>query len=128
KKLSAPKARVLRGGNILELEASQICCGDILILEAGDYVPADCRIIQASQLSADEAILTGESLPVNKAAVPVSGSAILAERKNMLFASTAVATGTARAVVTATGMNSEIGHIARLLEAAGAARTPLQDK
>ncbi len=128
KKLSAPKARVLRGGNILELEASQICCGDILILEAGDYVPADCRIIQASQLSADEAILTGESLPVNKDAVPVSGSAILAERKNMLFASTAVATGTARAVVTATGMNSEIGHIARLLEAAGAARTPLQDK
>lgn len=128
KKLSAPKARVLRGGNILELEASEICCGDILILEAGDYVPADCRLIQASQLSADEAILTGESLPVNKDAAPVSGSAILAERRNMLFASTAVATGTARAVVTATGMNSEIGHIAGLLEAAGAAKTPLQDK
>lgn len=128
KKLSAPKARVLRGGNILELGASEICCGDILILEAGDYVPADCRIIHASQLSADEAILTGESLPVNKDAVPVSGSAILAERRNMLFASTAVATGTARAVVTATGMNSEIGHIARLLEAAGTAKTPLQGK
>ncbi len=128
KKLSAPKARVLRGGNILELEASEICCGDILILEAGDYVPADCRLIQASQLSADEAILTGESLPVNKDANPVSANAILAERKNMLFASTAVATGTARAVVTATGMNTEIGHIAGLLEAAGAAKTPLQGK
>ncbi len=128
KKLSAPKARVLRGGNILELEASEICCGDILILEAGDYVPADCRIIHASQLSADEAILTGESLPVNKDAAPVSGSAILAERRNMLFASTAVATGTARAVVTATGMNTEIGHIARLLETAGMSQTPLQEK
>lgn len=128
KKLSAPKARVLRGGNILELEAAEICCGDILVLEAGDYVPADCRIIHASQLSADEAILTGESLPVNKDDIPVSSSTILAERRNMLFASTAVATGTARAVVTATGMNSEIGHIARLLEAAGAVKTPLQDK
>lgn len=128
KKLSAPKARVLRDANILELEASEICPGDILVLEAGDYVPADCRIIQASQLSADEAILTGESLPVNKDAAPVSDSAILAERRNMLFASTAVATGTARAVVTATGMHSEIGHIARLLETADMSRTPLQEK
>lgn len=129
KKLSAPKARVLREGNILEVSASEICPGDILVLEAGDYVPADCRIIQASQLSADEAILTGESLPIKKDTVPVASNAILAERHNMLFASTAVTTGSARAVVTAAGMNTEIGHIAGLLETAGAVKTtPLQEK
>ncbi|MGE0633049.1 MAG: cation-translocating P-type ATPase, partial [Pseudobdellovibrionaceae bacterium] len=128
KKLSAPKARVLRDGNILEVMGSDLCPGDILILEAGDYVPADCRIIQASQLSADEAILTGESLPVVKAAHPVSESSTLADRKNMLFASTAVTTGTARAVVTATNMNTEIGRIAGLLDASISAKTPLQAK
>ncbi|MDZ4084231.1 MAG: cation-translocating P-type ATPase [Bdellovibrionales bacterium] len=128
KKLSAPKARVLRDGNILEVMGSDLCPGDILILEAGDYVPADCRIIQASQLSADEAILTGESLPVVKAANPVSESAALADRKNMLFASTAVTTGTAKAVVTATNMKTEIGRIAGLLDASISAKTPLQLK
>ncbi|MDI1229285.1 MAG: cation-translocating P-type ATPase [bacterium] len=128
KKLSAPKARVLRDGNILEVSASELCPGDILVLEAGDYVPADCRVILASQLSADEAILTGESLPVNKESTPVSGNTILAERRNMLFGSTAIATGTARAVVTATGMNTEIGHIARLLGTVGISKTPLQEK
>ncbi|MBK9324245.1 MAG: HAD-IC family P-type ATPase [Bdellovibrionaceae bacterium] len=128
KKLSAPKARVLRDGNILEVMGSDLCPGDILILEAGDYVPADCRIIQASQLSADEAILTGESLPVVKATHPVSESSTLADRKNMLFASTAVTTGTARAVVTATNMNTEIGRIAGLLDASISAKTPLQAK
>lgn len=128
KKLSAPKARALRDGNILNVMGSDLCPGDILILEAGDYVPADCRIIQASQLSADEAILTGESLPVVKAVHPVSESATLADRKNMLFASTAVTTGTARAVVTATNMNTEIGRIAGLLDASIPAKTPLQAK
>jgi Ca2+-transporting ATPase len=128
KKLSAPKARVLRDGNILEVMGSELCPGDILILEAGDYVPADCRIVQASQLSADEAILTGESLPVAKTASLISDNATLADRKNMLFASTAVTTGTARAVVTATNMNTEIGRIAGLLEASGPAKTPLQVK
>jgi Ca2+-transporting ATPase len=128
KKLSAPKARVLRDGNILEVLGSEICPGDILVLEAGDYVPADCRIVQASQLSADEAILTGESLPVNKMASPVLDNAVLADRKNMLFASTAVTTGSARAVVTATNMNTEIGRIAGLLEISNISKTPLQSK
>jgi Ca2+-transporting ATPase len=128
KKLSAPKARVLRDGNILEVMGSDLCPGDILILEAGDYVPADCRIIQASQLSADEAILTGESLPVAKTAHPVAENSTLADRRNMLFASTAVTTGTARAVVTATNMTTEIGRIAGLLDASISAKTPLQVK
>lgn len=128
KKLSAPKARVLRDGNILEVMGAEICPGDILILEAGDYVPADCRVIQASQLSADEAILTGESLPINKVVNPVVDSAVLADRKNMLFASTAVTTGTARAVVTATNKHTEIGRIAGLLEVSTTSKTPLQSK
>lgn len=128
KKLSAPRARVLRAGNIVELDAADICVGDILVLEAGDYVAADCRVIQASQLSAEEAVLTGESLPVNKDTGVVATQALLAERHNMLFASTAIATGAARAVVTATGMNTEMGHIAGMLEAAVASQTPLQER
>ncbi|TAL31856.1 MAG: cation-translocating P-type ATPase [Alphaproteobacteria bacterium] len=128
KKLSAPRARVLRSGNITEIAASDICIGDILVLEAGDYVAADSRIIHSSQLSVDEAILTGESLPVEKKASAVSANASLAERRNMLFASTAVATGSARAVVTAIGMQSEIGRIAGMLEADVKSTTPLQER
>jgi len=126
KKLSAPRARVLRETNICDIAASEIVPGDILVLEAGDYIPADCRIIISSQLSADEAVLTGESLPVDKDVRPVSGAAILGERRNMLFAGSAVATGTARAIVTATGMGTEIGHIAGMLESADKSQTPLQ--
>lgn len=128
KKLSAPHARVIRGGSIQEIPAADVCLGEILVFEAGDYVSADCRVIQASQLSADEAILTGESLPVNKDTVPVETSAPLGERKCMLFAGTAVATGTARAVVTAIGMNTEIGRIAGILESTDIAKTPLQGR
>lgn len=128
KKLSAPHARVIREGSIQEIPAADVCLGEILVFEAGDYVPADCRIIQANQLSADEAILTGESLPVNKDLAPVETSAPLGERKCMLFASTAIATGTARAVVTATGMNTEIGRIAGILESTEVAATPLQGR
>ncbi|OQW47468.1 MAG: hypothetical protein A4S09_15210 [Proteobacteria bacterium SG_bin7] len=114
KKLSAPRARVMRDGNVLEILASIVCPGDILVLEAGDYVAADGRILQANQLSADESILTGESLPVNKII------------DNKIFAGTVVTTGTARAEVTATGMNTEMGHIARMLEGTKLTQTPLQ--
>lgn len=126
KNLSAPKAKVLRDGIVKEITASEVCIGDLLVLEAGDYVPADARIIQASQLSAEEAVLTGESLPVNKLIQELSENSMLAERKNMLFASTAVATGSAKAVVTAVGMESEIGRIAGLLDSAKMPKTPLQ--
>lgn len=128
KKLSAPKARVLRGGNVLEVIGSEIYPGDILILEAGDFVPADCRLFQASQFSTDEAVLTGESLPVSKTLNPVLANSVLGDRKNMIFASTMVTTGTAKAVVTATNMNTEIGRIAGLLDASVLAKTPLQSK
>lgn len=128
KNLSAPKAKVLRNGSVQEVAATEVCLGDVLVLEAGDYVPADARIVQASQLSAEEAVLTGESLPVNKSTTELPESSMLAERKNMLFASTAIATGSARAVVTATGMGSEIGRIASLLDAAEMPKTPLQER
>lgn len=128
KKLSAPRARIIREGNIQEVPAGDVCLGDILAFEAGDYVSADCRVIQANQLSADEAILTGESLPTNKESFPVAIAALLGERKNMLFAGTAITTGTARAVVTATGMSTEVGQIAGMLESTEIGKTPLQGR
>ncbi|MBI2707338.1 MAG: cation-translocating P-type ATPase [Proteobacteria bacterium] len=128
KKLSTPLARVIREGSIQEVSAADVCLGDILVFEAGDYVPADCRVIQANQLSADEAILTGESLPTNKESFPVAKTTLLGERKNMLFAGTAITTGTARAVVTATGMNTEMGQIAEMLESTEVGKTPLQGR
>ncbi|MEK6624773.1 MAG: HAD-IC family P-type ATPase, partial [Bdellovibrionota bacterium] len=126
KDLSAPQAKVLRDGEVIKIMASDVCMGDILVLEAGDYVPADARIIQASQLSTNEAVLTGESLPISKNISALSQSTTLAERENMLFASTAIATGSTKAIVTAIGMESEIGKIARLLDVAEIPKTALQ--
>lgn len=126
KKMSAPKGRVVRDGKIHEIPADQIVPGDILFLEAGDFVAADARLIEARQVSADEAVLTGESLPVAKAISPVVYDTVVADRKNMLFAGTAVATGTARAIVTTTGLETEIGKIASLLKDTDKAATPLQ--
>ena len=85
KNLSAPRAKVLRDGIVKDVKASDICRGDVLVLEAGDYVPADARIVQASQLSAEEAVLTGESLPVNKFTQELPESSMLAERKKHAF-------------------------------------------
>lgn len=127
KNLSAPKAKVLRESDIIEIAASDVCLGDILMLEAGDYVSADSRILQANQLSSDEAVLTGESLPVKKEISLFPPSTILAERKNMLFSSTAITTGSARAIVTAIGMESEIGKIAGLIDSTELRKTPLQE-
>lgn len=128
KKMSAPSARALRDGVVVQIPAAEICLGDVLILEAGDYVPADAHIIIANQLSADESILTGESMPVAKSPNTVSQEAPLSERSDMLFSGTAVTTGSARAIVTATGMNTEMGHIAALLKTADQEQTPLQKR
>lgn len=128
KKLSAPKGRVIRDGHIVELLAAEVCPGDILILEGGDYVSADARLIESSQLLVDEAILTGESLPVDKLTGALEESVILADRKNMLFASTAITTGSAKAIVTATSMSTEIGRIAKMIESAQVTQTPIQIK
>lgn len=126
KKLAAPRTRVLRNREVFEIASDQVVPGDVLVFEAGDYVSADARLLAAAQLSVDEAVLTGESLPVNKSLHPVAAGAAMGDRASMIFAGTAISTGSGRAVVTATGMNSEIGRIAGLLEGEAKVETPLQ--
>jgi P-type Ca2+ transporter type 2C len=128
KQLSSPHARVLRDGAVRAVQAEDVCPGDVLVLESGDLVAADARVLVASQLSTGEAMLTGESLPVEKTVDAVDPAAALAERTTMLFAGTTVETGSGRAVVTATGMSTEIGRIAGLLGKAESGPTPLQGR
>ncbi|AXE64937.1 carbonate dehydratase [Hyphomonas sp. CACIAM 19H1] len=121
----SPHASVLRGGHRLTVEGEALVPGDIVLLEAGDKVPADLRVIQANNLQVQEAILTGESLPVSKQIEPVAADVPLGDRKSMLFSGTLVASGTARGVVTATGKNTEIGRISGLLGDVQTLSTPL---
>src|SRR4030043_49108 len=128
KKLTAPKARVVRDGQEVIIPAKEIVPGDILVLESGDQVPADARIIEAIELKASEAVLTGESAPVNKDVAPVKSDAGISERRNTLFTATHVVYGRGRAVVTTTGMNTEFGKIAEMVQSAEGEETPLQKK
>ena len=127
--LSAPHARVLRDGKELRIEAVELVPGDIIHLEAGDFIPADARLLQSSSLKSEESALTGESVPSEKDADTVlpAGSAI-GDRTNMVFSGCSITYGTAVAVVTATGMQTEMGKIANLLEQAKETQTPLQIK
>ena len=127
-KLTLPKARVLREGNIETIDSKDIVPGDILQLEAGDYVVADARIVEAYQLTCNESVLTGESMPVDKNAEKIEASTNLAERSNMLFASTAINAGSAKAIVVAIGMQTQIGHIAGLMKETENEITPLQKR
>lgn len=127
KKMLALKATVRRDGNIQELPAEQLVPGDVVILEAGNKIPADGRIIMANALEVDESSLTGESVPVSKQeAALIDKPAPLAERSNMLYLNNAITRGRAEIVVTATGMNTEIGRLATLLAQAEDGATPLQ--
>jgi Ca2+-transporting ATPase len=128
KKLTAPKARVMRDGEETIIPAKEIVPGDILVLESGDQVPADARILEAIELKANEAVLTGESAPVNKDVAPVKSDAGISERRNTLFTATHVVYGRGRAVVTTTGMNTEFGKIAEMVQTAEEEETPLQKK
>jgi Ca2+-transporting ATPase len=128
KKLTAPKARVIRDGQEIIIPAKEIVPGDILALESGDHVPADARIIEAIELKANEAILTGESAPVNKNVAPVKSDAPISERRNTLFTATHIVYGRGKAVVTTTGMNTEFGKIAEMVQTAEEEETPLQKK
>jgi len=128
-KLSAPLARVVRDGDAQRLETDRLVPGDIILLEAGDLVPADARILDCGGLKVDESALTGESVPVDKTA----GDALpedtpLGDRTNCLLSSTVVTVGRATAVVTATGMDTEVGRIAGLLRDEADSTTPLQRK
>ncbi|MGH8659193.1 MAG: cation-translocating P-type ATPase [Gammaproteobacteria bacterium] len=127
KKLAAPTAIVLRDGQEEQIAARELVPGDVLLLAAGDRVPGDARLMEAINVMLDESSLTGESLPVEKRSEELPGEAMLADRSNMLYAGTALTHGRARALVVATGTNTELGKIRSLLEAVEARKTPLQE-
>jgi P-type Ca2+ transporter type 2C len=126
--LTAPRATVIRDGRRVEVAAATVVPGDLLVLEAGDIVAADARLIEAHLLSTNEAALTGESAPVEKRTTPAPADAPLAERFDSVFMGTSVAAGAARAEVVATGMRTELGRIAHLLSGATDTTTPLQTR
>jgi Ca2+-transporting ATPase len=129
KTLSSPHAKVIRDGREVIAEASNIVPGDIILVEAGDFVPADARIIESSSLKSDESALTGESVPSEKDAhAKVNEDSPLGDRHNMLYSGCVITYGRGRAVVTATGMETEIGKIANLLESESDEVTPLQKR
>jgi P-type Ca2+ transporter type 2C len=120
-------ARVRRDGEAIEVDAEELVPGDVVLVEAGNRVPADCRVWLAATLEIEEAALTGESLPVSKDAEPVAGDDVpLGDRTCMAFMNTAVTRGRGELVVTTTGMDTEIGHIAHLLAGTTSDKTPLQ--
>lgn len=125
-KLAAPKARVRRSDEVNQVPAEEIVPGDILALEAGDKVPADARLLNASNLAVNESLLTGESMPVDKHTDTLSGEVPVADRKNMMHMGTTVTYGRATAVVTHTGMQTEIGRIADAIKQVVPEPTPLQ--
>jgi magnesium-transporting ATPase (P-type) len=126
RRLATQKARVVRGGHELVMDAREIVPGDIVLLEAGDAVAADARLLDGPALQIAEAALTGESVPVTKDRCPLAPDTPLADRRNMVYAGTHVTAGRARVVVVATGSATEIGHIAALAEQAERPKTPLE--
>ncbi len=129
KNMSAPHARVIRDGKEQVIDAAELVPGDIIKLEAGDFVPADARLLQSTSLKSEESALTGESVPSEKdAEAVVDEKAPIGDRSNMVFTGCSITYGTAVAVVTATGMDTEMGKIAGLLEGEGDTQTPLQKK
>ena len=129
KKLAVPIVRVRRDGVVLEISARELVPGDIVLLEVGNYVPADCRLLESVNLKIQEAALTGESEAVEKQVEPVEGEDLpLGDRTNMAYMGTVVTYGHGQAVVTETGMNTELGHIARSLQTVETEPTPLQKR
>lgn len=126
KQISAPKAKVLRDETVTEIPSREVTVGDVVLLEAGDYIPADGRILDLASLKVNESALTGESLSVEKETEPISGEIPLGDRKNMVYSGSFVTYGRGTFVVTETGMNTEMGKIASLLKSASEKKTPLQ--
>lgn len=126
--LSQTQAKVRREGQVQQVDADQLVPGDIVVLEGGDLVPADIRLIEASKLQADESALTGESLPASKNTDPVELDLPLAEQTNRIFKGTAITRGSGEGIVTATGMETELGHISEMAEQAGGEQTPLEKR
>ncbi|MCK4960567.1 MAG: HAD-IC family P-type ATPase, partial [Planctomycetes bacterium] len=119
-------AKVRRSGKVIEISARQLVPGDIVVLEGGDIISADMRLVSAAKVQANESVLTGESLPVGKQVEPVDEASVLGDRLSMLFKGTAVTRGSAEAVVVATGMNTELGGISDLIQEAKEETTPLE--
>ncbi|GIK39731.1 MAG: ATPase [Chloroflexota bacterium] len=129
KKLAVPNVRVYRDGQVREIPARDLVPGDVILLEAGNLVPADCRLLESANLRIQEATLTGESEPVEKMTTTLAGPDLpLGDRRNMAYMGTVVTYGRGRAVVTATGMQTELGHIAGLIQGVAQEQTPLQQR
>jgi len=127
--MQVPSARVMRSGGVVEVDAIGLVPGDIVLVEAGDVVPADGRILRSATLEVQEAALTGESAPVAKDALPLpEGSVALGDRVNMVFQNTSVTRGTARFIVTATGSTTEMGKIADMLSTVEQKPSPLEQE
>lgn len=128
RQMSAPEAKVIRNGVLLSIPARELVRGDIVFLEAGDYVPADGRIIESGSLQIDEGMLTGESEAVQKHTQPIEQEVPLGDRRNMAFSGSLVVYGRGTLVITGTALSTELGKIAGLIESAEAKQTPLQRK
>ncbi|MFI2857609.1 calcium-translocating P-type ATPase, SERCA-type [Paenibacillus sp. JSM ZJ436] len=129
KQLSAPGAKVIRDGKVVHIAAKLLVPGDMILVESGDRIPADVRWLESSSCSVEESALTGESLPVNKHAEPIEGEDVpLGDRKNTGYMGTMVTRGTAKGIVICTGMNTEMGKIADLIQSTESQATPLQHR
>jgi len=127
KKMSSPLAKVIRNGKPIEIKSEELTVGDIVILETGDYVAADIRLLESTNLRSDESALTGESVPVEKDASKVLPKGTeLADRQNSVYMSTLITYGKGKGIVTSIGMETEIGKIATMLDAVEEGKTPLQ--
>ncbi|MBI2836578.1 MAG: calcium-transporting P-type ATPase, PMR1-type [Chloroflexi bacterium] len=126
KRMASPTASVLRDGNEMEIPSRELVLGDVILLYTGDLVPADAKVLEAVNLRLSEAPLTGESTPVEKTTVPVPGSASVGDRRNMVYMGTSVAYGRGSAVIVGTGMITEFGKIAAMLQEVEEEKTPLQ--
>ncbi|MBI2851698.1 MAG: calcium-transporting P-type ATPase, PMR1-type [Chloroflexi bacterium] len=126
KRMASPTASVLRDGNEVEIASRELVPGDVVLLYTGDYAPADSRVLEAVNLKMSEASLTGESTPVDKVTEPLPNSVSIGDRRNMVYMGTSVAYGRGTAVVAATGMATEFGKIATMLQAVETEKTPLQ--
>jgi Ca2+-transporting ATPase len=126
-RMAAPHATAVRDGRESDIAARDLVPGDVVLLKAGDKVPADCRLVQIANLQAEESALTGESVPIEKQTGPLDGADLpVGDRTNLVFTGTAITYGRGNAMVVATGMNTEFGKIARMLQGVEQTRTPLQ--
>jgi len=127
-KMSSHAAKVIRDGKLSVIPSRELVPGDIVVLETGDYIPADLRIIEAVNLKSQEAAMTGESVPVEKSEETIEGDVELGDRKNILFSSSLVTYGRGKGIVVGTGMNTEVGKIAKMIDETDEGQTPLQIK